>query len=166
MITVEYCQEGEAVSDFDVFSFVQDIIQDLKQDIDKEIKVSTSDVIHKIRSEIAQNNIHYDAIQFKYKDEIITVDANGRMPYEPRGFADIDMDICDEILNANQKKYEENEKEILLKMSLLNIKHIETVAETLTGDSLLVKRIKAIRQLIPECGLKMAKEWLDKNEFV
>lgn len=166
MLTVEYCKEGEVVSDFDVVSFVQNIIQDLKQGVDKEIKVSTSDVIHQIRLKVAQGGIRYDDIQFKYKDEILIVDKDGRMPHYPQGFADIDMDICDGIMNANVKTYEEDRKEILLKMQLLNIECIDIVAETFTSCNQLVNRLKAIRQLVPECGLKMAKEWLEENGLV
>ena len=77
----------------------------------------------------------------------------------PKGFADIDTTICEEILNVNQKKYENISKRI----QLLNIRDIDTIAKTSIGDSLLVRRIKAIRQLIPGCEIKIAKKWIEEN---
>ena len=165
MLTVEYCKEGLAVSDFDAVQFVREMFQE--QDGPTEFQVSTSAVIQQIRLEVARKDIAPEVIQFKYNGQILTINEFGYvMPSYPDGFADADMRISEDIMRVNHERHVREEKQIQLELQFLSLECVDDISLQFSGDSLAIRRIKAIRQLVPGCGLKHTKEWLDDNRLI
>jgi len=85
MITIEY-GNGQAVDDCLAEEFVRDLI---KSEIvcakDVEACVSTSNVITAARVLVKTEDIK---VQFKYKEEILIPNKDGRLEYWPDGFCD------------------------------------------------------------------------------
>jgi hypothetical protein len=97
MITIEYSPDGIAVADHKAEEFVRDLIAKDKALIsagsfrnDIETSVSTENVITIARVLKKQDGIE---VQFKYKDEILVPDKDGRLEHWPDGFSDF-WDKC------------------------------------------------------------------------
>lgn len=110
MITIEYCAEGEPVSDFNY----EEWLNKVKSSNNSCFKVSTSLAIDVIRLAILKKELYYNKIIFKYKDQEIKANEYGTLKEWPKGFCDISMNIAFEILDlANkERKLELNKKPI------------------------------------------------------
>jgi hypothetical protein len=100
MITIEYNPDGIAVPDHKAEEFVKDLIEDLAETkslidaeltdggdtiVNTEIAVSTENVIFAAR--VIKKETGVD-IQFKFKDEILVPNKDGRLAEWPDGFSD------------------------------------------------------------------------------
>jgi hypothetical protein len=99
MITIEYSKEGVAVPDYGAEEFVRELVRDLaetKSLIDAELTDSEADV--RIETSVSTENVIFAArvlkkeegidIQFKFGDQILTPDKDGRLNEWPDGFCE------------------------------------------------------------------------------
>jgi hypothetical protein len=107
MVTIKYCAEGDAVSDFYLDNWLEDVmiaVADVGNTLwERNFEVSTSLPIYIIKREVAKGNISMDDIQFKYDDKIIRVNRYGAIIDWPRGFADKEVDYCEDTLKLAMK---------------------------------------------------------------
>jgi len=85
MITIEYNPTGEAVPDGEAEQFVRDLVEHANKHVSVEKSVSTQNVITAARVLKKEEGI---AVQFKFEDEILVPDDDGRLSDWPDGFAD------------------------------------------------------------------------------
>ena len=101
MITIEYSLDGVAVADHEAEAFVRNLIEEEKiaeekvkftfePNVNFETSVSTENVITIARVLKKKEGIN---VQFKYKDEILIPDKDGRLEHWPDGFSDF-WDKC------------------------------------------------------------------------
>lgn len=95
MITVIYDPDNiqSAVSDNQAELFAKDIIE---KNLEAVI-VSNSLVIMYLRLLVRNKKISNDLIQFKYKDEILTLNKKGQVGKWPIGFCDHELNILREL---------------------------------------------------------------------
>lgn len=175
-ITIEFCSEGKAISDFETWMFTKNLSLDTMHDVsnsDRVIKVSTSIVIHSILFAVYKGRIPHEAIVFKYGEDILTIDKNSHISRRPRGFADMEMRFTQQMISHYHAQYQEQRKNIQKRLEKLTQRLGELTAEEIRskmsevhGGNTKVKLIKAIRLLVGfGCGLKEAKDWAEANEL-
>jgi hypothetical protein len=96
MITIEYCEYGRAVSDFDCLDWL-DIV---KSSTDGYFQVSTSVPISVIRLAIAKGEINYNNVVFIYNNITLNINEYGSIIDCPKGFCDIQIKISEKILTT------------------------------------------------------------------
>lgn len=105
MITIEYCEDGVPISDFEYPYAIQTICDYCKEETsDLELRLSTSIIITAIRLEIAKGNIDYNKIKFQYKNKKFQANEYGVILDWPKGFCDIETDLCEQILRVAMEK--------------------------------------------------------------
>lgn len=115
MVTIKYEESGEAVSDFSIEEWLENIeiaVADVGNTIwERNFSVSTSLPIFAVKRAVAQGRISKDAVQFMYQDEIIRINQYGAILKWPSGFADLEAIYCEDILRAgvNTRKAERAE---------------------------------------------------------
>ena len=104
MISIEYCAEGEPVSDFNYKDFVKKVFTG---EIDAYYKVSTSIACSVIRLAIARKDwiLTHKDIEFIFNGKTITFNEFGRAKDWPRGFCDADIDVAEELLRIQYKEH-------------------------------------------------------------
>ncbi len=101
MITIEYSPDGDAVADHEAEDFVRNLIEEQKiaeekvkftfePNVNYEAKVSTENVITIAR---VLKKLEGIDVLFKYKDEILVPNNDGRLEHWPDGFSDF-WDKC------------------------------------------------------------------------
>lgn len=100
-----------------LISFAEEKVKDfLKQvndgfeDVQVNILVSQSDLVDAFRLMVLREKIPADLIQFKYKDQFIRCDRNGRLEEWPKGFCDIGTKILTEMLEIGSRRAREAAK--------------------------------------------------------
>jgi hypothetical protein len=101
MITIVYGMDGRAVSDFDISDWIWDVIHHCKEDY--SLVVSNALPIHMVRLEIVKGNIDPKDITFKYFDQVFQANKYGAIPDWPKGFADREIAVCEDILRTAMK---------------------------------------------------------------
>lgn len=105
MLEIEYCEDGEAVSDFKAIEYVKDLYDfATKNNITVSAHVSSEIVIQAARVLIAEGRILHNQVVFIFKEEKITADKYGRMQRWPKGFCDISLDFCSFLLGCTFTK--------------------------------------------------------------
>ena len=103
MKTIEYCVDGEAISDF----YIQDKVREIAQGSKKNFKFSTENIFTAIRLAVVQGIINHDEIVFKFGNEKINVNKFGAIPNCPKGFCDLNVSLSEAILRTVYlKKFE------------------------------------------------------------
>lgn len=115
MIIIKYCKGGEIVSDFDCY-FRAETIKKIENEnrIDNKITVfhfASSNIINAIRLEIVRENIDYKTCWFVYKHKYFRANEYGVISDWPKGFCDIDTDICEQILRTSLDKRRKEKKQ-------------------------------------------------------
>lgn len=119
MIIIEYCRNGEAISDFNYQDFIKSIKKSISKTHNKRefpeiteglFRVSTSLPISAIKLEIAKGNINHKEIQFKFKDKLFQPNKYGAILDWPDGFCDIEAKIMEEnlIITFKRKNVKKN----------------------------------------------------------
>lgn len=95
MIRIEYCEEGQAISDFGIDEFILKAYE-----ANESIKVSTENVLYKIRALAAKGTIDYSQVFLVYKEQEMTINPCGRINIDtyPKGFMDLVDDCLDVML--------------------------------------------------------------------
>jgi len=101
MITIEYCEEGIAVSDFNYQIWI-DTVKNMKADYC--FKVSTSLPIDLIRLAILEDEILFSNVNFKYDGKILQPNEFGILEDWPVGFCDKEMVISGQLLRLQSKR--------------------------------------------------------------
>lgn len=101
MITIEFCRDGEPVSDFDYLEWL-DLVRNI-QGPGLVFKVSTSIAIDVIRAEIFVDNIPHTEIRFLYRGEYIYPNKDAKLPVWPRGFCDLTTDVLSVLIGPKDK---------------------------------------------------------------
>lgn len=96
MITIEYSENGQAISDFNCDKYIKNI-QELIF-IDRHYAVSSSIVILAIRAAIARKELDHEKIRFKFNGQFLYPDKNGRIEYWPEGFCNFDLKFMDDLI--------------------------------------------------------------------
>jgi len=104
MITIEYCKEGLAISDFSYSDWVYNVKQTIKDGKDHKFEVSTSIPIAALRLEIALGNIDCESITFCFWGQYFQANKYGAITNWPRGFADVECAIAEDILRVAIKQ--------------------------------------------------------------
>lgn len=95
MITIRYCPEGEAVSDFAVEGWWRRV---LAYDTSVLVRVSTTPPVTRARVAVCERELPPTAIQFEYQGRCQYPDSNGRLSWWPDGFCDITEKLSESLL--------------------------------------------------------------------
>lgn len=104
MITIEYGPNGKTISDFEIEYWKNFVVKYIESKQNFEILVSNEIMIHSIRALIAGEKISCKDVAFKYKDKIFFANEYGAIENWPRGFAELSIDVCEEILSYTTNK--------------------------------------------------------------
>ena len=112
MFIMEYCAEGEPISDFEAEAWLERVKPDIfcSQDKDTSVRLSTSLPFNLIRREIARGNLDCRDVMFVFNGLNIAVNKHGAIPDSPNGFCEAEVLVCQEILWAamNARKREKS----------------------------------------------------------
>lgn len=101
-IVIEYCEDGEAVSDFGGSNWLYNVIH--TKDDYTVYKVSTSTPIEWIKLSIARGELDCKKVIFRYFDQTFQANEYGAIQSSPRGFCDISLSLSEDLLKAAIKK--------------------------------------------------------------
>ena len=88
-LTVEYCEDGKAVSDFEVEKWLSDLIHNLEHSgLAIWAKVSTETPIHAVRVAVYRRLLDYRLVRIYYDGHFLPIDSHGRINDWPAGFCD------------------------------------------------------------------------------
>ena len=95
MITIIYCAEGEAVSDFGVEEWWAKV-QAYGGNV--LLRVSTTPPIDRVRVAVCEGDLLPEDVEIEYKGRIQHPDSDGRLAWWPKGFCDIAMRLLERLL--------------------------------------------------------------------
>jgi hypothetical protein len=102
MIKVEYTPNGIPISDFECAEFAANILGALP---DTVYKISTENLFHEIRAQIAEDKLPHDQIVFVFEGEELHINEYGVIQYWPRDFCANSSLTAERCLRAASKKY-------------------------------------------------------------
>lgn len=102
MITIEYCEEGRAVSDFAVESWLEDIMRFKERwpGQDWWSKVSSAIPVTAMRHAIVTGKITCEDVTFVFAGKSFQANKYGAIPDWPNGFCDRDASYSEQILRT------------------------------------------------------------------
>lgn len=109
MITMEYCAEGTAVSDWDV-EVVFGVLAAPPRG-DARIKYSTANIFHRVRQGIAEEEVDHRHVLFVFDGQSVVVNEYGMIHDWPRGFLS-NGDVHSKILRAGVYKRKRRRAEL------------------------------------------------------
>ena len=107
MIIIEYCASGKAISDFALKPFIE--LLTLLED-GGMVQVSTANVVTAVKLAVLKGQLDYKEIQFWFEDKIISLNEYGCLDDWPDGFADTEVNMCEEILMISIENRKENRR--------------------------------------------------------
>ncbi len=114
MITIEYCEDGEAVSDFNVDRWFKSVVNATKDPFESAYrpndKVSTTPPIDRVRVAIANGELSCEDVNFIFNGKIIKSNEYGALSEWPDGFCDVGLKLIEKILTGREKYIERNIK--------------------------------------------------------
>ena len=110
MITIEYCEDGEPISDFNYEDWITRIKNYFlyAKEQDWYLKASTDIAIQALRLEIAKGNINCEDITFAFKDEKFKANKYGVFNKVPDGFCKAHFDLIWQIIRVGIDKHKED----------------------------------------------------------
>lgn len=108
MITIEYCEEGQSISDFSCSHWLYDLMYGPTE---RTLRVSTSLPIAFVRFAIVCGELNYENITFLYNGHSFQANKYGAIQDWPKGFCDRDVATCEDILRVAMKKRKEEKEE-------------------------------------------------------
>jgi hypothetical protein len=105
MLEIEYAPDGEAVNDFQALTRAEEMAE-----APGRYKVSTSNIVHALRRMVARCELNDDDICFYWNGRRFDVNRFGAGIGWPNGFADLDLQMAEDILRcaAARKRQEHN----------------------------------------------------------
>jgi hypothetical protein len=100
MITIEYCQEGKAISDFEIDQWINNLIT---QGIG-EFKISNSLPAAAIRLAILENRLKHSDVVIKFMDKIFKFNEYAIISDWPYDLFNKETEFCCKILKAQIRK--------------------------------------------------------------
>jgi len=97
MITIEYCREGDAISDFACNDWLENI---LNQEGDMHLQISTSPPCNALRLAIVQGRIPCEDVMFEFEGKELPPNKYGAIMHWPDGFTDLDCTYSEQILRG------------------------------------------------------------------
>ena len=98
MITMEYCMEGEAISDFEVEAWVDAVIDQERKAHFKHYKVTNSIPFSAIRLAIVQGRIPCENVTFFFDGKEIRPNKYGAVQDWPKGFCDKEVGYMEQTM--------------------------------------------------------------------
>lgn len=105
MIIIEYCDGGEAVSDFVCGNWLYKVLH-VPTDpafYDHVFQVSTSLPIYLVRRAIATGKLSHQLVTFLFGDHKFQANRYGAIMGWPMGFCDMEIHVAEDILRAAMK---------------------------------------------------------------
>ena len=95
MIRIEYCPDGEAVSDFELEEWFEETkrLRERWGDDDLLRQVSTTLPITRVRVAINEGDLSHEHGRFVFRGEELAPTANGRLHRWPEGFCDAEQKL-------------------------------------------------------------------------
>lgn len=100
MITIRYCAEGEAVSDFGVEEWWA---KALAYNGNVLLRVSTTLPITRARVAVCEADLFCVDVAFEFQGELLHPDPDGRLAHWPRGFCDAEEDLLFRLLDGGNR---------------------------------------------------------------
>jgi hypothetical protein len=110
MVTVEYAEHGNPVSDFNAADWLYEVKRTIKEGREHHFVVSTGIPIHLLKLAIATDTIKPTDVTFSYCGEVFQANEYGAFLRWPKGFADRQGAICEDILRAATRKRRSNRR--------------------------------------------------------
>jgi hypothetical protein len=100
MVIIHYCPEGEAVSDFAVEEWFEEVKRLRKRwgDDDLYREVSTTLPVSRVRVAINEGDLSPEDVLFVFRGEELVPTANGRLHRWPEGFCDAEQKLLERLL--------------------------------------------------------------------
>jgi hypothetical protein len=100
MVTVEYAEHGNPVSDFNASDWLYEVKRTIKEGREHRFVVSTGIPILLLKLAIARDEIKHTDVTFSYFGQVFQANEYGALMDWPRGFADRQNAICEDTLRA------------------------------------------------------------------
>lgn len=111
MLTIEYCRDGDPISDFEAEEWVREIINIEKNDSEFLSKVSTSLPIDLISLAVVDGKLNYKNVKFLFNGEHMFINEYGVIQNQKIGFCDKSLNtVTKTILAAINKRKEKRIK--------------------------------------------------------
>lgn len=92
ILRIEYCPEGEAVSDFAVEEWFEGVRNG------GDFKVSTTLPVSRVRVAVCEGDLPPEDVVFVYKELVQSPTRNGRLYHWPQGFCDAEAALLKRLL--------------------------------------------------------------------
>lgn len=93
MVTIEYCEKGIPISDWDAQGWVDSIRRRILSEKDDHYYISTSPPIHLLRAEMYERKIPWDKVQFMWQGKILNHNENARFDPWPDDWLEVMGDV-------------------------------------------------------------------------
>jgi hypothetical protein len=97
--TVEYCREGEAISDFDCEDRARTFLKDSSAGVSR-MNVSTANFITVCRVLIKEGFADHRDVRFLFEGQYIGMNKDGRSNTWPNGFCDSELIMLSRLLRG------------------------------------------------------------------
>lgn len=101
---IRYCPEGVAVSDFEVYDTLENLVDRAQDEETIHVHYSTENIFAAIRLKIVLGEISYNDVIFEYGLQPITVNEYGVLSTQPHGFCVQGLNTSRDIVIAVAKK--------------------------------------------------------------
>ena len=101
MITIEYCAQGEAVSDFAVRDWLDLVLNSTSGSV---FRISTEAPVHALQLAIVSGTIAANNVTFMYCGHAFQANEYGAIPERPLGFCDRSVAYSEDIVRAAMQK--------------------------------------------------------------
>jgi len=104
VITIEYCAEGEAVSDFAVEEWWEKVRTQAAMGLSARSRVSTGLAIDRVRVGIVDGELPHQDVEFLFRGECLRLDADGFTDRWPNGFCDSYEKLARRLLEGHVRR--------------------------------------------------------------
>ena len=162
MVTIEYSEYGQSVSDFDYGDWLDDVKENIESN--RTFSVSTGIPIHAIRLAICKGEIDCEKVFFKYLGETFQANEYGAFFHWPNGFASVDVDLSFELIKcARNKRKLKHSLTPRCEFGIINdVGHEERCPNETIPDDCFCKEhrdeVNKIQAMIEKCDTEEIKE--------
>jgi hypothetical protein len=103
-LIIDYNKEGVCLPDEIIESFIEEFLYDENfkedtSDTECHLLVANELIITAFRVKVLSGEIPHTQIVFKFEDQIIKINKDGRLAHWPKGFCDHNDNYLDQLLN-------------------------------------------------------------------